>query len=116
MDLHPRRHGPPAGPFGEVSLRCLRGPVPQHVDAIQPTNKRAKVTNSTAGGGRRRRVAQRQEATAIVFTNTTSTTPLSKNIPSIRVPVVSTELKQDRGNWLVTKMTTITSLDLTPKL
>ena len=88
----------------------------KYVDAIQPTNKQAKVTNSTQVVGAAVESLRGQEATAIVFTNTTSTTPLSKNIPSIKYLSYRLELKQDRGNWLVTKMTTITSLDLTPKL
>lgn len=88
----------------------------KYVDAIQPTNKQAKVTNSTQVVGAAVESLRGREASAIVFTNTTSTTPLSKNIPSIKYLSYRLELKQERGNWLVTKMTTITSLDLTPKL
>lgn len=88
----------------------------KYVDAIQPTNKQAKVTNTTQVVGAAVESLRGPEATAIVFTNTTSTTPLSKNIPSIKYLSYRLELKQERGRWLVTKMTTITSLDLTPKL
>lgn len=88
----------------------------KYVDAIQPTNKQAKVTNNTQVVGAAVESLRGSEATAIVFTNTTSTTPLSKNIPSVKYLSYRLELKQERGHWLVTKMTTITSLDLTPKL
>jgi len=88
----------------------------KYVDAIQPTNKQAKVTNSTQVVGAAVESLRGSEATAIVFTNTTSTSPLTKNIPSIKYLSYRLELKRDGGRWLVTKMTTVTSLDLTPKL
>lgn len=88
----------------------------KYVDAIVPTNKQAKVTNSTQVVGAAVESLRGDEATAIVYTNTTSTSPLSKNIPSIQYISYRLELKRERGEWLMTKMTTVTSLDLTPKL
>ena len=56
------------------------------------------------------------EATAIVYTNTTSTTPQNNNVPSMKYLSYRLELNRYGRDWRVTKMTTVTSLDLTPKL
>lgn len=88
----------------------------KYVDAIVPTNKQAKVTNSTQVVGVAVESLRGDEATAIVFTNTTSTSPLTKNIPSLRYLSYRLQMRRDGSRWLVTKMTTVTSLDLTPKL
>jgi Mce-associated membrane protein len=88
----------------------------KYVDAIVPTNKQAKVTNSTEVVGAAVESLRDSEATAIVYTNTTSTSPLSKNIPAMRYLSYRLQLTRDGSHWLVTKMTTVTSLDLTPKL
>ena len=88
----------------------------KYVDAIVPTNKQAKVTNSTQVVGVAVESLRGDEATAIVFTNTTSTSPLTKNIPSLRYLSYRLQLRREGSRWLVTKMTTVTSLDLTPKL
>ncbi|AQT82476.1 Mce protein [Mycolicibacterium litorale] len=88
----------------------------KYVDAIVPTNKQAKVTNSTQVVGAAVESLQGSQASAIVYTNTTSTSPLSKNIPAMRYLSYRLELKRDGSHWRVTKMTTVTSLDLTPQL
>jgi Mce-associated membrane protein len=88
----------------------------KYVDAIVPTNKQAKVTNSTEVVGAAVESLSGSEATAIVYTNTTSTSPLSKNIPAMRYLSYRLQLTRDGSHWLVTKMTTVTSLDLTPKI
>jgi len=88
----------------------------KYVDAIVPTNKQAKVTNSTQVVGVAVESLRGNEATAIVFTNTTSNSPLTKNIPSLRYLSYRLQLRREGSRWLVTKMTTVTSLDLTPKL
>ena len=56
------------------------------------------------------------EATALVYTNTTSTSEQSNNIPSLQYLSYRLELKRYGRDWRVTRMTTVTSLDLTPKL
>jgi Mce-associated membrane protein len=86
------------------------------VDAIVPTNKQAQVTNTTQVVGAAVESLTGPDATAIVYTNTTSTSPLTKNIPSMRYLSYRLTLKRDHAKWLVTKMSTITSLDLTPQL
>jgi Mce-associated membrane protein len=88
----------------------------KYVDAIVPSNKQAKVTNTTEVVGAAVESLRGPEATAIVYTNTTSTSPLSKNIPAMRYLSYRLQLTRDGSHWLVTKMTTVTSLDLTPKI
>jgi Mce-associated membrane protein len=91
----------------------------KYVDAIVPTNKQAQVTNTTQVVGAAVESLPgpgAAEATAIVYTNSTATSPLTKNIPSMRYLSYRLTLKRDKANWLVTKMSTITSLDLTPQL
>jgi Mce-associated membrane protein len=84
------------------------------VDAIVAPNKQAKITNSTEVTGAAVESLDGPNAVAIVYTNTTSTSPLTKNIPSLKYYAYRLIMKRDNGRWLVTRMTTITSLDLTP--
>ncbi|MGY4708211.1 Mce protein [Mycolicibacterium sp. CBM1] len=97
--------------FGDFSDQYRK-----YVDAIAPTNKQAKVTNNTQVVGAAVESLRGSEASAIVYTNTTSTSPLSKNIPAMRYLSYRLELKRDGADWRVTKMTTVTSLDLTPQI
>jgi Mce-associated membrane protein len=84
------------------------------VDAIVAPNKQAKVTNSTQVTGAAVESLDDPNAVVIVYTNTTSTSPLTKNIPSLKYLSYRLFMKRTNGRWLVTRMTTITSLDLTP--
>jgi Mce-associated membrane protein len=86
------------------------------VDAIVAPNKQAKITNNTEVTGAAVESLEGPNAVAIVYTNTTSTSPLTKNIPSLKYLSYRLIMKRDKGRWLVTRMTTITSLDLTPHL
>jgi Mce-associated membrane protein len=86
------------------------------VDAIAATNKQAKVTSSTQVVGAGIESLNGDEATALVYTNTTSTSEQSNNIPSLQYLSYRLELKRYGRDWRVTRMTTVTSLDLTPKL
>jgi Mce-associated membrane protein len=86
------------------------------VDAIVAPNKQAKITNSTLVAGVGIESLDDQNAVAIVYTNTTSTSPLTKNIPAMKYLSYRLFLKRSEGRWLVTRMTTITSLDLTPRV
>ncbi|MGV0993922.1 MAG: Mce protein [Mycobacterium sp.] len=92
----------------------------KYVDAIAATNKQAKVTSNTQVVGAAveslRGGPPPDEATAIVYTNTTSTTPQNNNIPSMKYLSYRLQLIRVGRDWRVTKMTTVTSLDLTPKL
>ncbi len=86
------------------------------VDEIAAPTKQAKITRSTEVTGAAVESLDGPNAIAIVYTNTTSTSPLTKNIPSLKYFSYRLTMKRDNGRWLVTRMTTITSLDLTPHL
>ena len=88
----------------------------KYVDAIAATNKQAKVTSSTKVVGVAVESLHGSDATAIVYTNTTSATPQSNNIPSMKYLSYRLDMKRYGRDWRVTKMSTVTSLDLTPKL
>ena len=88
----------------------------RYVDAIAPTNKQAKVTSKTQVVAAAVESLRGSEATALVYTSTTSTTPQSNNIPSLKYLSYRLELQREGRQWRVTKMSTVTSLDLTPKL
>ncbi|MEY8018528.1 hypothetical protein [Mycobacterium servetii] len=84
------------------------------VDAIVAPNKQAKVTNSTEVTGAAVESLDGPNAVVIVYTNTSSTSPLTKNIPALKYLSYRVFMKRIDGRWLVTRMTTVTSLDLTP--
>ncbi|OBH17365.1 mammalian cell entry protein [Mycobacterium sp. E3247] len=84
------------------------------VDAIVAPNKQAKITNHTDVTGAAVESIDDANAVVIVYTNTTSTSPLTKNVPSLKYLSYRLFLKRANNRWLVTRMTTITSLDLTP--
>lgn len=84
------------------------------VDAIAAPNKQAKISNSTQVTGAAVESLDGSNAVVIVYTNTTSTSPLTKNIPALKYLSYRLFMKRVNGRWLVTRMTTVTSLDLTP--
>ena len=87
----------------------------KYMDALVAPNKQAQITNSTQVVGAAVESLTGSDATAIVYTNTASTSPSTKDIPSLKYLSYRLVLQRDHARWLVTKMTTITSLDLTPK-
>jgi Mce-associated membrane protein len=84
------------------------------VDAIVAPNKQAKITNHTDVTGAAVESLDDATAAVIVYTNTSSTSPLTKNVPSLKYLSYRLFMKRAKSRWLVTRMTTITSLDLTP--
>jgi Mce-associated membrane protein len=84
------------------------------VDAIVAPNKQAKITSSTELTGAAVESLDIPNAVAMAYTNTTSTSPLTKNIPSLKYLSYRLGLTRVDGRWLVTQMMTLTSLDLTP--
>ena len=56
------------------------------------------------------------EATALVYTNSVATSPGSKNIPSLRYLSYRLTMERSDAKWLITRMSTVTSFDLTPQL
>ena len=96
------------GTFGQEYRR--------YVDAIAPTNKQAKITSNTQVVAAAVESLRGSEATALVYTNTTSTTPQTNNIPSIKYLSYRLELQREGRDWRVIKINTLTYLELTPKL
>ena len=88
----------------------------KYLDALVAPNKQAQITNTTQVVGAAVESLSASDATAIVYTNTASTSPSTKDVPSLKYLSYRLVLQRDHARWLVTKMTTITSLDLTPKL
>lgn len=88
----------------------------KYIDAIVATNKQAQVTNTTQVLGAAVESLTPTEATAIVYTNSVATSPMSKNIPSLRYLSYRLTMERRDAKWLITRMSTITSLDLTPQL
>ncbi len=86
------------------------------IDAIADSNKQAKVTDTTEVVGGAVESLNGDEATVIVYTNTTATSELSRSIPQIKYLTYRLHMKRDQNRWVVTRMPTITSLDLTPRL
>ena len=88
----------------------------KYIDAIVATNKQAQVTNTTQVMGTAVESVGPQEATALVYTNSVATSPGSKNIPSLRYLSYRLTLQHRNAKWLITRMSTVTSFDLTPQL
>lgn len=88
----------------------------KYIDAIVAPNKQAKVTNTTEVMGAAVETLTPTEATAIVYTNSVATSPMTKNIPSLRYLSYRLTMKREDAEWLITRMSTVTSLDLTPQL
>ena len=87
----------------------------KYIDAIAAPNKQAQITNTTEVTGAAVESLNGPDAIALVYTNTTSTSPATKDMPSLKYLSYRLAMKRDHARWLVTRMTTITSLDLTPK-
>ncbi len=85
------------------------------IDAIAESNKQAKVTDTTEIVGAAVESLQGSEATVIVYTNTSAASELNKSIPSIKYLTYRLYMKREQNRWVVTRMPTITSLDLTPR-
>lgn len=86
------------------------------IDSIAEANKQAQVTNQTQVVGAAVESLTPTEATAIVYTNSVSTTPSSQGFQSMRYLSYRLTLENRDRKWLITKMNDITSLDLTPRL
>ncbi len=86
------------------------------VDALVAPNKQAQITNNTVVTGAGVESFGGSNAVAIVYTNSTATSPMTKNIPALKYLSYRLFMTRDHKRWLVTRMSTITSLDLTPQL
>ena len=88
----------------------------RYIDAIVESNKQAQVSNSTQVLGAAVESLSPTEASALVYTNSVATSPRTKGIPSLRYLSYRLNMELRNRQWLITKMTAITSLDLTPRL
>jgi len=88
----------------------------RYIDAIVAPNKQAQVTNTTEVMGTAVESVTPTEATALVYTNSVATSPASKNIPSLRYLSYRLTMQRHDAKWLITRMSTVTSFDLTPQL
>ncbi|MGV0643870.1 mammalian cell entry protein [Mycolicibacterium sp. XJ2546] len=88
----------------------------KYIDAIVAPNKQAQVSNTTEVMGAAVESLTPTEATAVVYTNSVATSPITKNIPSLRYLSYRLTMEREDAEWLITRMSTVTSLDLTPQL
>ena len=86
------------------------------VDAAAAPNKQAQVTDSTEVVGVGVESLNGADAVAVVFTNTTATSPLTKNVPSLKYVGYRLTMTRENSRWLVSKMSTVSFMDLTPQL
>lgn len=101
---------------GKYLTGDFRAQYRKFLEPIVSPSKQAKLTNSTEVTGAAVESLNDPNAVVIVYTNTTTTSPLKKNIPTMQYLSYGLYMKREGNNWLVTRMTTITSLDVTPKL
>ncbi len=83
--------------------------------AVMP-NKQAQITDTTNVVGTAVESLDGARAVALVLTNTTAISPLTQNVPSLKYVAYRLSLHQQGSRWWVTDMTTISFMDLTPKL
>lgn len=87
----------------------------KYIDQIVAPTKQQQITTTTKVVGAAVESLNGPDAIAVVYTNTSSSSPATKDIPSLKYFSYRLTLKRDHARWLVTKMTTLTTLDLTPK-
>ncbi len=85
------------------------------VNAIIAANKQAQVTNKSEVLGAGVESLSGSSATALIYANTTSTTPQTRDNPSLKYLSYRLFMQKSDSRWLITKMTTVTSTDLVPK-
>lgn len=88
----------------------------RYIDSIVEPNKQAQISNNTQVMGTAVESLTPTAATALVFTNSVATSPVTKGIPSLRYLSYRLDLENRDNTWLITRMTAVTSLDLTPRL
>jgi Mce-associated membrane protein len=88
----------------------------EYIGRIVAANKQAQISNSTQVLGAAVESLTPTTATAIIYTNSVATSPVTKGIPSLRYLSYRLQLERKDGRWLITTMTAVTSLDLTPRL
>jgi Mce-associated membrane protein len=88
----------------------------EYIGRIVAANKQAQISNSTQVLGAAVESLTPTAASAIIYTNSVATSPVTKGIPSLRYLSYRLQFERNDGRWLITTMTAVTSLDLTPRL
>ncbi len=78
--------------------------------------KQAQVTNKTDVVGVAVESIDGPQAVVMVFANNTAISPLTNNVPSLKYVSYLLKLESRGSKWFVTGLSTIGSMDLTPKL
>jgi Mce-associated membrane protein len=86
------------------------------LEAAATPNKQAQMTDTTEVVGVGVESVNGADAVAIVFTNTTATSPLTKNVPSLKYVGYRLTMTRKDSRWLVTNMSTVSFTDLTPQI
>jgi len=85
-------------------------------ESVALPTKRAQVTDTTEVVGVAVESLSGSNAEAMVFTNTTATSPLSQNVPALKYVAYRLEMKREDSRWRVNNMATVSFIDLTPQL
>lgn len=88
----------------------------QFLEAAIAPNKQAQITDKTDVVGVAVESLKGTDSVVLVLTNTTATSPLTKNIPSLKYVAYRVSLKKQDSRWRVTKMATVSFTDLTPTI
>lgn len=83
--------------------------------AVMP-NKQAQITDQTNVVGVAVESLTGRHAVALVLTNTTATSPLTHDIPSLKYVAYRLAMDKEGSRWWVANLATISFMDLTPKL
>lgn len=88
----------------------------KYIVAIAPSNKQVQITNKSQVIAAAVEALSGSQATAIVYVNTTSTSPQAQDKPSFKYLSYRLTMQKNGSRWVVGKMTTITNMDVEPKL
>lgn len=83
---------------------------------VVPQSKQLQVTKRTVVVGAAVEALSENEATVVVYTNQTSSSTLTNDIPKLSYWSYQVTLQREGRDWLVNNLYSITTLDLTPQL
>ena len=86
------------------------------IGQISPANKQAQLINTAQVLGAGVESLSGSDATALAYVNSTSTTAETRDKPSLQYLSYRLFMQKHGSRWLIARMTTITSMDLAPKL
>lgn len=85
------------------------------IEAIEVRYKQAQISLDSQVVGVAVTSVTGDDARALVYTNTTWTSPQSKEIPGLQYRSYQVSLKRDAAHWRVTQLVPITNFSLTPQ-